>query len=149
FVRLSTRTDDVWLHPCDDIARAGQQRGNEWVPLRDERPNPSNLQHAHPEAHCLDGTYQPAALQPFECDATACERVMKDGPLDGFVLNLPAREFVQTEDAPGCSTGDLDGGLQQVPKLVSIEPTGELSVRVRYFRDGECAQAVTEYLGVE
>jgi hypothetical protein len=148
--------EDVWVRTCDDNAQVVQQNGDDWEPLRDERPPAFNLQHA---AHFLDGAFHSDCGLSLGCDVSTCDVWTFSGnPFGGGYLSLPARELVQIGDAEAasCDQADAgaesdagDAGLRVVPNLESRAPTGPLRVRVRWYRDGQCDHPLTADVAVE
>jgi hypothetical protein len=154
---VTVRTlEDVWVRTCDDNAQVLQQHGNDWEPLRDERPAAFNLQHA---AHFLDGAFHSDCRLSLGCDVSTCDVWTYSGnPSGGGYLSLPARELVRLGDveAPSCDGIDAgvesdagNAGLRVVPSLESRAPTGPLRVRVQWYRDGQCDHPLTADLAVE
>jgi len=147
-VRLTT-SDPVWIQACVRNPRIVHQVDGVWTPLRDDRPEGTNLER---DVHYLDGSLQARAAceQSLGCDVGGCEAF----PLapESFRNNydrLTAREFVQVgqASAPTCDRLDAgtdpdassDAGVRQVPDIESRAPAGAIGVEIHYWRDGQCS----------
>jgi hypothetical protein len=156
-VRLST-SDDVWIQACARNPRVVQQAGDTWTPLRDDRPDGTNLQLG---AHYLDNSFLDACRQSLGCDVGGCEAFPSvPEPFVTPYNRLIAREFVQVgqASAPTCDQLDAgidpdastDAGVRQVPDIESRAPAGPIGVEIRYWRDSQCnTGAITTIVLVE
>jgi hypothetical protein len=148
--------EDVWVVTCSEVAQVVQQHGDDWEPLRDERPPAFNQHHA---AHFLDGAFHSDCQLSLGCDVSTCDMWTFSGnPSGGGYLSLPARELVQIGDAAAPSCDGTDAGVESdggnaaprlVPNLESRAPTGPLRVRVRWFRDDQCDHPLTADIAVD
>jgi hypothetical protein len=149
-VRLTT-SDDVWIQACVPNPRVVQQVDGLWTPLRDDRPEGTNLEH---DAHYLDGSLQARAecRQSLGCDVVDCEAFPEAPmPLRNSYDRLTAREFVQIGQAPAPTCDRLDAGtepdassdagVRQVPDIESRAPAGDIGVEIHYWRDSQCSGA--------
>lgn len=146
-VRLTTG-DAVWIQGCLRNPRIVHQLEGVWTPLRDDRPEGTNLERA---AHYLDGSLQTRAecQQSIGCDFATCEAFpLAPEPFPSDYDRMLVREFVQVgqASAPTCDQLDAgtpadagtDAGVRQVPDIESRAPAGPIGVEIRYWRDSEC-----------
>jgi hypothetical protein len=147
-VRLTT-SDPVWIQACVQNPRIVRRANGVWTPLRDDRPQGTNLEH---DVHYLDGALQARAAcrQTLGCDVGGCE-AFPEAPaaLRNTYDRLTAREFVQVgqASAPTCDRLDAgiapdassDAGERQVPDIESRAPEGAIGVEIQYWRDSQCS----------
>jgi hypothetical protein len=147
-VRLTT-SDPVWIQACQRNPRIVQQVDGVWTPLRDDRPEGTNLER---NMHYLDGSLQARAecRQTLGCDVGGCEAFpVAPMPLRNTYDRLTAREFVQVgqASAPTCDRLDAgvepdassDAGVRQVPDIESRAPGGAIGVEIQYWQDSQCS----------
>jgi hypothetical protein len=147
-VRLTT-SDNVWIQACVLNPRIVKQVDGVWTPLRDDRPEGTNLER---DMHYLDGSLQARAecRQSLGCDVGGCEAFpVAPMPLRNNYDRLTAREFVQVglASAPTCDRLDAgvepdassDAGVRQVPDIESRAPEGAIRVEIQYWRDSQCS----------
>jgi hypothetical protein len=153
--------DEAWFIDCENNPQLVQRVNGAWVPLRDDRPEAFNLNHA---AHYLDGTYFSDCALSLGCDVSGCRRILDDREeFRQDTLKLRAREYVQVSEAlaPDCDhdTGGLldaggqfdagsDAGVRRVPSIESRAPSGALAVRVRYYPGNRCSDGAAVTLDV-
>jgi hypothetical protein len=157
-VSLEALDDDVWVVVCNRSLQLVEQLDGSWTPLRDDRPEASNLQHA---AHYLDGAYHSDCRLSLGCDVSYCVP-FSEVPWDSAWDQPPliAREYVQVGDVGGPSCEQLDAGVdpdagsdagvRRVPAIESRVPTHPLGVRIRYHSDRRCqTDPITTHVAVE
>jgi hypothetical protein len=150
--------DDVWIALCNRDLQLVEQLDGSWTPLRDDRPEASNLQHA---AHYLDGAFHSDCRLSLGCDVSYCVP-FSEVPWDSEWDQAPliAREYVQVGSVAGPSCDALDAGVdadagsdagvRRVPAIESRVPTHPLGVRVRYHSDSRCqTDPITTHVAVE
>ena len=153
-----TVLDPVWIESCEENPRLVHRVGDNWTPLRDERPQGINLLHS---AHYLDGVLNPACNLDEGCDILDCVNLAdRSAP---FVA--PAREYMSVGQrrAPACGaddsgsfsaaipadagsdagTSDAGAGGRWIPNIESRASTAPLAVRIRYYPDNECKMSPT------
>jgi hypothetical protein len=139
--------DEAWLIDCEKNPQLVQSVNGVWMPLRDDRPEAFNLNHA---AHYLDGSYFSDCNLSLGCDVSACRRI-RDAREEfrEYTLKLRAREYVQVGEAvaPACGSdagveidAGNDAGVRRVPNIESRAPSAALAVRVRYYPDNSCSE---------
>lgn len=135
-----TTEDDVWTDGCSLDLEVLRWSGDGWVPLRDERPEGTNL---HKAAHYVDGSYRSDCGQSLGCDYYFCSRFDRRAeftPLSAVEyveVGQRAATLCSAEDAgvdsDAGSDTDGDAGVRIVPVVEQITPTSPLAVRIRYF----------------
>jgi hypothetical protein len=160
WVRWATATtaDNVWIQACTPSPRLVHEVDGVWTPLRDDRPEGTNLQFG---PHYLDGALEPACRLSLGCDVGGCEKFpLAPEPFVTTYNHLVAREFVQVglASAPTCDQLDAgldpdsgsDAGVRQLPDIESRAPAGSIGVEVRYWRDSQCLTGeITSVVPVE
>ncbi|MEO8181416.1 MAG: hypothetical protein ABI895_21470 [Deltaproteobacteria bacterium] len=173
-VLLLTPLDPVWVSHCSEPIHAVQRSNGAWTVLRDDRPEAFN---GHYAAHYLDGSYHSDCALSLGCDVGSCSQLTPELGPPWERLQPPAREYVQVGQAlaPLCGeeiterdggvlnaglleAGLLDAGLldggpdaggRPVPRLESRAASGQLGMRIRYFRDSSCTEEITTDVPVE
>jgi hypothetical protein len=139
WVRWATATtaDNVWIQACTPSPRLVHEVDGVWTPLRDDRPEGTNLQFG---PHYLDGALEPACRLSLGCDVGGCEKFpLAPEPFVTTYNHLVAREFVQVglASAPTCDQLDAgldpdsgsDAGVRQLPDIESRAPAGPSASR--------------------